>query len=68
MEVSDPNTYKIVSERYTRYFDAEKKIIHKGALLDNMKNLFDTVKRRQGPNLIRLTLEHKDGTIIESYP
>lgn len=64
----DPNKYKIVAERYTRYFDVETVTIFEGALRTNMEYLFESMKEKQGPNLIQLRLVNESGETIASYP
>ena len=64
----DVNPYKIVSMRYDQYFNEEEIFIHQGWYHENMKTLFDSVKGRQGPNLIRLELRDREGNVLESYP
>jgi hypothetical protein len=66
--MTDPNKYKIVAERFTRYFDIETITLFEGGMLDNMQTLFEAMKTKQGPNLRKMWLVDEKGNELESYP
>lgn len=64
--MSDPNKYKIKEERYDRNFNKETVVLYEGGMLEQMKNLFYTMKGRKTPNTIRIYLCDLEDNIIES--
>lgn len=64
--MTNPNKYEIREERYTKTFHTETVVLYQGAMLEQMKNLFHTIKRRKTPNTIRIFLCDLEGNVIES--
>jgi hypothetical protein len=58
--------YRIMAERYNKEFDVENVLLHSGAILSQMMNLFDGLAERQqkSRNIIRYYLLDKEGNEI----
>lgn len=64
--MKNPNKYQIKEKRLTRYFETETVTLYEGSMLEQMKNLFYTIKRRKTPNTIQIYLCDMEGNVIES--